>query len=283
MITYRSILTLVLAASALAIATAGCAVEPGEEAPGESADEVVGTNKCMLPGGTDKPGAKAPRCAVVAPLGARIRASASLTAREVQPEGWGGMPCGWELSLQDTSIGSSVSSCNLWGEFSGTAAGKPLHGFAHSSLVECQMADESAGEFDARVGRACKGTFASAAVPAAPTYSPSSCAPDAAWRKVASHNGVPMTQGMGRDAAAVSTQPGKSAHIAAIFRAYAGSTYLGCFKTSGSRTYGGAAAVQGTYSVASTSPFHVINGGVTTWATSATVDYFVTAGDATVR
>ena len=111
-------------AAALAASVMACTATSGDEESGATQDAVVGSEKCMLPGGTDTPGAEAPRCRVVAPAGAKLRATASATAAEKQPVGWGGLPCGWEMSLTDTAMGTTVSSCSLWGNFEGKAQGK---------------------------------------------------------------------------------------------------------------------------------------------------------------
>jgi hypothetical protein len=278
----QSFVTMFACATAMiALGTAACSVTAGEEPGGTSEDAVTSGASCNLPGGTDAPGAKAPRCAVIAPAGAKLRKTASITAAEVQPEGWGGLPCGWELSLASTSIGSSVASCNLWGEVDGRAAGEDISGFVHASLLDCQMADERADEFEARVKTACKNSYGTGAA-GTTTYAPAECAPEAGWTKVATHT-IALTQGEGRDAAAIATAAGKSAKVAAIFSASAGGQYLGCFKTGASGTYGGAAALQSTYAIGTTSAFHAISGNKTTYASSATVEYYLVRGEATVR
>jgi hypothetical protein len=278
--TTRALLNLALPSIVVALAVTGCVAEP-EAAVAQNEGAISGGERCMLPGGTDVPRAPLPRCAVVAPAGAKVRRQASTTSAEVQPSGWGGLPCGWDLQLASTSLGTTVASCNLWGEVDARAAAANVHGFIHASLIDCKMLDEGDDVFDARVRRACGESLDVEQRP--PTYVPSTCNADEGWQSITTHSAVALSGGAGRDAAAVSTAAGKNARVAAIFRAYDGGMYIGCFKTSVSARFGGASSSTATFAVATTSPFFATAGGTTRHASQASVEYFLVDGDADVR
>lgn len=254
---------------------AGCASDPASEEA--STDSALASTDCKENVTDDA------LCMITADLGAKLRAEATADSKDLlEEEGWGGLPCGYEIHVDASKLGAKANGCSTWAHGTALVNGEKTSGYVNASLLTCRRANETNDAFAKRFTPQCT-NFSNATGEPAPD--PDTCEPGPGWTKAASHNGIALDDGAGGDSALIATS-GSTAKISAVFKAYRvngkGQTdYVGCFRTRVSGAYG--KNISAAYALHTTEGFYEYEGATKTYATWADVDYYVVEGAASIR